>query len=409
MFKKIAYIFLILTQASWATTPKDLWENVVKSELSVEKSKAESEQSRLEYDQIKSAFFPSLDLKAKHTKFDPYPGSTSTTNPSETVWVNLSQTIFNGTREYYGLKEYSFKAQAAQSLLSDSELKLYEKILSEVYKLLTVRSDLKNTDKQLKLLNQRVAELQRRLKIGRSRRSEVLQASSQAASLEATLQDLLVQEKSAAHELKELLQLPEIPQSLSLNSSDEKIPDLNYFISRISSHPKATSLQKLLEASDYAIGSNRSLHFPVITFDSNYYLSRDGSYKDSDWDFSVNLTLPLFSGGETSSKVQESVEKKTAISREQKIDERDRSISITNLHQQIMSNPNREKSLEQALKLSEENYQENLKESQLGVISNLDLMGALQSFIEAQKTWDKFLLEKTYKINLLYLAIGEIK
>jgi outer membrane protein TolC len=87
---------------------------------------------------------------------DAYPGSTSTINPSETVWVNLSQTIFNGTREYYGLKEYSFKAQAAQSLLSDSELKLYEKILGEIYKLLTVRSDLKNTDKQLKLLNQRV-------------------------------------------------------------------------------------------------------------------------------------------------------------------------------------------------------------------------------------------------------------
>jgi outer membrane protein TolC len=251
--------------------------------------------------------------------------------------------------------------------------------------------------------------LQRRLKIGRSRRSEVLQGSSQAASLEATLQDLQAQEKSAVHELKELLQLSELPPNLALNSSDEKVPDLNYFLSKISSHPKAASLQNLLEASDYAIGSNRGLHFPIITFDSNYYLSRDGSYKDSDWDFSVNLTLPLFSGGETNSKVQESAQKKTALSREQKIDERERSISITNLHQQIMSNPNREKSLALALKLSEENYQENLKESQLGVISNLDLMGSLQSFIEAQKTWDKFSIEKSYKVNMLYLSIGEVK
>jgi outer membrane protein TolC len=205
------------------------------------------------------------------------------------------------------------------------------------------------------------------------------------------------------------LQLSEIPENLTLNTIDEKLPDLSYFLSQINSHPKAISLQKSLEASDYAIGSNRGLHFPVITFDSNYFLSRDGSYKDSDWDFSVNLTLPLFSGGETSSKTQESVEKKTAISLEQKIDERERGISITNLHQQIISNPNREKSLELVLKLSEENYQENLKESQLGVISNLDLMSSLQSFIEAQKTWDKFLIEKSYKINLLYLAIGEVR
>jgi hypothetical protein len=43
------------------------------------------------------------------------------------------------------------------------------------------------------------------------------------------------------------------------------------------------------------------------------------------------------------------------------------------------------------------------------VISNLDLMSSLQSFIEAQKTWDKFLIEKSYKINLLYLAIGEVR
>jgi outer membrane protein TolC len=148
MFKLILLVILLSSTAQ-ATTPKDLWENIVKNELSVEKTKAESEQTKLQYQQVKSAFLPDLDLKAKHTRLDSYPGSTATTNPSETVWVNLSQTIFNGTREYYGLKEYSFKADAAQSLLSDSELKLYEKILGVVYKLLTVRSDLKNTDKQL--------------------------------------------------------------------------------------------------------------------------------------------------------------------------------------------------------------------------------------------------------------------
>lgn len=409
MYIKFFLPLLVISFSVSASTPKDLWQNIVKKELTIEKSQAENEQTQLQYQQVKSAFFPSLDLKAKHTRFDPYPGSTSITNPQDTVWVNLTQTIFNGTREYYGIKEYSFKADAAEYLITNAELIFYEKILNGVYQLLTIRSDLKNTDKQLKLLNQRVAELERRLKIGRSRRSEVLQASSQAASLNATLLDLQVQEKSEEHELKQLLQITQLPQDLTLNKFEEKIPALEYFLSKINAHPKAMSLQKTMEASDYAIGSNRGLHFPVITFDSNYYLSKDGTSKESDWDFSVNLTLPIFSGGETSSKVNESVQKKEAITREQKIDERDRNIYITNLHQQIVNNPSREKSLERALKLADENYQENLKESQLGVISNLDLMGSLQSFIEAQKAWDKFLIEKTYKMNLLYLAIGEVQ
>jgi len=409
MHIKLLVLFFLMQISAMATTPKELWQNTVKKELTVEKTQAETNQTALQYDQVKSAFFPTLDLKAKHARFDPYSGSSTTTNTQTTTWLNLQQTIFKGTSEYYGLKEYSFKADAAGYLLSNSELKFYEKILDHVYKLLTIRSDLKNTDKQVKLLDQRVQELKRRLKIGRSRRSEVLQASSQSASLNATLIDLQTQAKGAEYELKELLQLTEIPQNLNIDLINEKIPELGYFLANTNKHPQVMSLQKSIEASDYAVGAYRGGHFPTVTFDSNYYLNREGSQKDSEWDFSVNLTLPIYSGGETSSKVEESVQKKTAIIIEQKIDERDRSVNITNLYGQIMSNPNREKSLAEALKLSEENYQENIKESQLGVISNLDLMGALQTFIEAQKAWDKFLLEKTYKINLLYLAIGEVR
>jgi len=158
-------------------------------------------------------------------------------------------------------------------------------------------------------------ELKNRVRVGRSRKGELLQAEAQLASADAQLQNAMGLLKDAHERFFILTGLERSHSVLSepLTSIFTVLP-IQHYSDLAMKRPDVVNKGLKIEIAEIDLKSSKSLHGPTVDIGSNYYFNkRTGAYKNTDWDASVTLTLPLFEGGTTTAKVNESVNKKCKL------------------------------------------------------------------------------------------------
>ncbi|MCK6595758.1 MAG: TolC family protein, partial [Bacteriovoracaceae bacterium] len=252
-------------------------------------------------------------------------------------------------------------------------------------------------------------EIADRVRIGRSRKGELLQADSQLATVEATLLNAEGLRKESLKKLAGLTGLSDsdiqMPQEIN---SNEGLQTLQDYLKMAEERPDLVIKKNKLEMAHLDVTSSKRNHFPTLDLTSNYYLKeRTGSLKNSDWDVGVSLSVPLFEGGATEASVRESVAKK--MEAQYSVNDQSRKIQseVAVKYEAAQKFVDQLKTQSRALSLAKANYDETLKDFRLGLVTNLDTLSALNSYLDAKRTYDRLRLSSMLALELLNTSAGK--
>jgi len=374
-------------------------EPIIRAQLQVQRSKSQ-------YSQIKGAALPQISLKGEYSKLDDSGVTSSTFNSDpRALSLELKQTLFSGFQEFDQLKKSQKNIEGQETELKRTEAELFNDLVKSYLDVLYYLEELKLKEEIQKLSNDRVQFLQKRVDIGRSRRSELISAQALLASTKSELEEVRIQLASAREQFSFLTGYDD-KVDLKKMEYHFKLPPIQAYLSKVADAPVVKKGKILNEQAHQDIKIARSGHYPTVDLKGNYYLDRNGSSKESDWVVSLSLTMPLFESGKTSSNVSQSVEAAQISEVDYRYQEQQLQRDVRILYSSIQLYEEQVQSFDQSVELNRKNYQVQLKEYGLGLVSNLDVLQALTQYTQSRSRLNKLQTDMTKNYYRLLTMLG---
>jgi len=316
-------------------------------------------------------------------------GNTDSSAGQQTLKIMGDQPLFRGFRDFAAVNAAKAYITAQEQARQWAGMQLYSDVAQAFYTRLAVQKDLGVLDNELELYQQRIKDLQDRLTIGRSRITEVLTLQAAQAILKAQKEQVLGQ-LNVAKEV--LVFLTGLDQEIQLKDAAEipaAIGSLESYQSEINARPDVAAARKNLEASKSNISVARGAYQPSADLIGNYYFERPDLDKNGTWDVEIAVTLPIFAGGINSSNVKtaESQKRQTEIQLSQV--QRMAMEEIRSLYHNLKADMAQLTALQEALRLSKENYEATVKDYSSSLVSNLDVLQALAAYQDTERSTEK--------------------
>lgn len=362
-------------------------------------------QAEERYHQARAATLPALDGVASHLRQEsvtPRAGVSAAANRQSAARLMVTQPIFRGFREFAALRQSQALIGAQHQDYGHARVQLFKDVAQNFYDVLTLEQELRNVEAQIDQTLQREQELRNRVRIGRSRTTEVLTVQSSINTLRAEAEQLRRQIQVAREAFAFLSGLdPATPllDALSLPARVEPLPE---YLGRLELRPDIKASRQRVVAAEENIAIARGARLPSVDLTGNYYLERSGgTLEDVNWDVQVALTVPLYTGGAIQSQVREAVSQRTqaelAASQVTRLAEQE----IRAAYQSVALDQAQLNALERATDSARQNYEALTREYRLGLVTNLDVLQALTAYQENQRALDRV----RYATKLDYLRL----
>jgi outer membrane protein len=323
-----------------------------------------------------------------------------------TTKITADQPLFRGFRDFAAINETRASIVAEKQAKEWAGMQLYSDVAAAFYTFLSAQKDVHVLDKELDLYAQRIKVLKERQAIGRSRNTEVLTVQSAQAILKAQREQVLGQLDVA----KEVLAfLTGLNGDLQLDDSDPtpaSIEAIETYQARIDARPDVVAATQRLKAAKSAVSIAKGEHLPSADLIANYYTQRPEIKRNGDWDLGITVTLPIFSGGIISSNVRtaqsQKLESELQLSQVKRLAEQE----IRSLHHSLTADLAQVAALQDAFNLSEQNYKANVKDYEFGLAQNLDVLQALTSYEETERSLEKARYAAKIDYNKLEAAVA---
>ena len=365
-------------------------------------------QAEERYRQARGTLLPTVDAIATHTQIDDGAADT-TANPTRqrNSRITATQPLFRGFREFASVRQTRALIGAQGEDYRNARVQLFKDVAQNFYDVLALEQELANLDEQIRQHQQREKELQDRVRIGRSRVGEVLTVQATVGTLRAQIESRRA-ELAAAREA--LAFLSGLSASTPLHDT-ETVPEnpgtLDEYLARLELRPDVRATRQRLTAARESISVARGAHLPSLDLVANRYLERTGSLRDVEWDVQLALTLPLYAGGGTQSRVREAVSQGTQAELSASQVRRQAEQEIRALHQGVFIDHGQLDALEKATDATRKNYEAQQRDYRLGLVTNLDVLQALTAFQENQRALDR--ARYTAKLNYLRLQAAAVR
>lgn len=334
--------------------------------------------------QQRGNFLPQLSAGADYSPESSY------TNEKNSVKLTLTQSLFRGGQYKSAYASAQSGKVVSQRLAEDSKNKIYVSVAESFFAVRAAEEELKNLNSTIEAAQTRLGDLQKRLKIGRSRAGEVLTAQSQLADLQSQREAAEGQLLMARDQFAFVTGL-ENDTELETQNSSIKPKILQDYLVLIPKRPDILALDAKYKAANEDVRGAWGKHLPTVDAVGNYYLNSKGtaSRDKNDWDAMVQLTLPLFEGGTTHYTVKETQSKAALadLALRQKIRDADREVR-SNYHN-VVSLAEQIEALEKAAIAAEKNYREQSRDFRNSLVTNLDVIQSLDAFHKAKRSLDK--------------------
>ena len=319
----------------------------------------------------------------------------------------FKQTLFSGFREFAGMSGSHLEKDQRINEKKRAEELLFVDVSDAFYLLLEEQEDLKTLGLMRKAFNDRISELKKREDVGRSRHSEIVNTESQLYNIEADIQLVKSQELVA----KELLTFL-IGRDPGVLSDRKDTPD---FLKAESFYIANAALRSDVRASDSASGlAKKEAYiaktdlFPTVTLEGDYYERNNTAPLDTNWAAMLTVNVPIFEGTTVYGNIKEANaklrESELAYGRVKRLAVQDIHDSYINAYLAIL----RSNALEKALKSTELNYSLQKQDYQNNLVSNLDVLTAIQDFGNTRRSYMHAFYEKKRAYRQLQTAIGNI-
>jgi outer membrane protein len=321
----------------------------------------------------------------------------------------VSQPLFQGFKAIGALTGAgSYRKEQTEAWIRAKEL-LYTDVARAFYNVLRYEKEIEINQGIHELLGKRIKELEDREKIGRSRVSEVITAQTNLKTLEA---DLAAAQGALAtvRYLLEFLTGTELEGRKLEEETSEEVSSQT-----LTEHLKMAATRSDVQAAEQAVKTAwrgilvaQSGFWPMITLDHNRYMRREGVLSNLDFDTLIKFDVPLFSGGETIGLVKDSV----SVLKQKKLTytlaKRQAELDIKQSYQIWLSAKETNRLLREAVGDAEKNYATQSEEYTRSLVSNLDVLAALESLQNTRQRQNLTYYVMKQDEAAFRVAIGEV-
>lgn len=256
-------------------------------------------------------FLPTVDLAPSYF-FRDRSGSGSNGNGSSPrsgldVPVTANINLFNGFRDVALLRVSELTIEQRRALLLDAQEALLADVVRVFYDVLRNEELIRVLENSLKVQEERVRDIRGRQAAGVARPLDVAQTEAQASATRVTLIDARNAAKNSRSALAFLTGSP--VQNTPLLDEYTLPPTVAPF-----DQLRETALQQrqdLVGARNATLANRQNVeaafrqYYPSVSLNFDYFLTRDSTPTDRDWEGVFDIHLPIFSAGRIRADVRE--------------------------------------------------------------------------------------------------------
>lgn len=314
----------------------------------------------------------------------------SNSTPQRVLKLTGKQYIFKGGAEYAFINRTQRLLEASEAEVNGSRQAYFLELSNAYYDTLLRQSELAHSKTELNLYDDQISELRSRVKIGRTRSSELLSVEAARAGSEAQLRSAESNLVSSKIRLANLARIPTEFELAEEDPSSTALESLDTYLKLSAQRPDLLAARKKRDAAAEDVSIQRAGHIPTLDLAGNYYLKREGyGNNNSKWDAILTLTLPIYAGGTTQATVRQyaSILKTTEIETGRL--ERTAENDIRSLYQNLIASEAQLKSFHAAVDLANKSYDQTRKDYRFGLTTNLDLLNSLKTLTTAKRNLDQ--------------------
>lgn len=406
--KKSLFALLLISQGAGAVTLEQAFQKAISNEqIQIVQEQITQAQERI--NQVEGGLYPDINLSGTITRQedDPIFERGFGQQTQKNLQVQLVQPLFQGFREFAALRLAKSDSKRNELLMEQAKLNLYQSLADIFYNIKSAENEIALSKELSRLSQERVTFLQQRVKVGRSRRSELISAQAQLASVNASLSEL----NSGLRQQREAFSLVTTMPANSKLDGDMAVIDLkelDALIAKIDKSPWIEVREREVEIADETVNMAKAGHWPSIDLRANYYLERGGSLQGVNWDVGLALTMPIFSGGSDQATIREALAQKRESILRQSYEKRRLESDIRATFASLQESVRQLKGLEESVTLNRRNYEELNREYGLGLVTNLDVINALNQYVQSRRDLNRIEVSSQKDRVKLKTLTGEI-
>jgi outer membrane protein len=316
----------------------------------------------------------------------------------------FNQPLFSGFKK-------ADTASFSKSVIKEEELQyktvnrnITAVVTQAFYNLLQIETDAANINNTYNLLQDRLKELNERVRLGKSRESEVLAVESQMAVLRAQEENTEGERQKALEDLSFLTGVAADDITVFDDTpAVEKLDPIEKYLQTIQYRPDIEALRQGLESQKYLVKIAKGDFWPSLNLSGSWYTARSGSQSDSNWQTLLLLDFPLFEGGFTKAGVNVATSRLRQAEENLSFLTQQVTTEIRQLHKALASSLAQAVLLKDAYDKAAKSYQMQLKDYRYGLVTNLDVLQSMTTMLDVKRTLDSALVQ--LKINKALLDI----
>lgn len=255
--------------------------------------------AQAQYRQVLGAILPNLSLNASELLQDGSAGgdggvgSTFTRTSRPEAAITLTQPIFHGFKDFYGLKALRAGSKAAAFARDNTHRLLLLDVARAYVAVVKIERDIATTRRMIAVSKKLLKELDERIMLGKSRPSERLVNETDLLLLEA---DLALSEGDLAvgYELMSFLTGRSPHPKLSHELPGTRKKSLAAYVSAAQGRADVKESRMDVEVARHNKKMSRADFLPTVDLEANAYAYRTGFQEDIRWDATFSLSLPIF-------------------------------------------------------------------------------------------------------------------
>lgn len=401
--------FFFYAETSFAVSLEESFNSALATNVTDKLSDSRIQQRVESKKQQRGAYLPRIGLRGTYHKQDQL-------DSQRTAAAFLNQSLYNGGRDSLFVDNAETSIEIARNQRAVDRKALLLDVIESYYTYFLNMNDLSNLELLKKQSKERSDEIRKRVQIGRSRRGEQLQAEAQLASVEAqgfNGSGLVKESESLFYLITGLAknQRPEVvlKEGMDLSASAKSLEE---YIHLALNQEDVKNRRLALEQIEREVKVSKNHFLPTLDLTSNYYFDRTGgtaSTRNSDWDVGLQLVFPLFEGGSSQAAYREDIERKTSAALELSDYEKDVKAEVTSRYETFRRYNDQIKAFDLALEKGKRSYDEAIKDYRLGLVSNLDVLSALNIYLDNKRNAEKTRIQAMMNKQMLDAVAGELK
>ena len=353
--------------------------------------------------EARAPLLPQLNASAVRTKDKTeYSNSTSPLYPNSTLdtdtnaySLNLSQTIYRHDR-WVALRQADSKVQRAEAKYNSAKQDLVLRVSQAYFDVLTAKDNLTFAKAEREAVQQQLQQTQQRFQVGLSAITDVHEAQ---ARYDLTVAQAIAAENQlsiAREALREITGAPVSPLALLQDEMPLIKPDPEnidtWVKSAMDNNQTLLANEKSLDIAREEVNRIQAGHYPtldLVASRSKADTSGDFTLNKDDTTVSLQLNVPLFSGGLVSAQTREAeqrhIQNKELYEQQRRVTER----ATRNAYLSVGANISQVTALKQALKSSQTAMEATKTGFEVGTRTMVDVLNSQREMYRAERDYTK--------------------